>query len=127
MTRHSLEELSELKGFIGLALVDSDSGIALTSIGGNGIINMEIAAAGNTEVLLAKRRVADQLGIKNEIEDILITLKEQYHMIRPLNSNRLLFLYIALDRRQAHLPEARKRVLLFEKSLDFSYDSDHKL
>ena len=37
-----LDALSEIAGFIGAALVDSDSGMALGTLGG-GAINMEVA------------------------------------------------------------------------------------
>src|SRR4051794_21937731 len=56
-----LEKLNEIAGFVGAALVDSDSGMALGMLGG-GPINLEVAAAGNTEVVRAKRRVAASLG-----------------------------------------------------------------
>lgn len=119
MSSLSLEKLTSVAGFAGAALVDSDSGMALAMLGG-GNINLELAAAGNTEVIRAKRRVAAQLGLSDAIEDILITLSSQYHLIRPLESNPLLFLYVILDRSKANLAMARHELKSFEKSLDFS-------
>lgn len=113
-----LEKLNEIAGFIGAALVDSDSGMALGMLGG-GPINLEVAAAGNTEVVRAKRRVAASLGITDAIEDILITLSKQYHLIRPLESNADLFLYVVLDRSRANLALARHELKSFEQTLDF--------
>lgn len=115
----NLEELKNLSGFIGAALVDSDSGMALAMVGG-GSINLELAAAGNTEVVRAKRRVAQSLGLDDGIEDMLITLSSQYHLLRPLESNPLLFLYVMLDRGNANLAMARHVLKGFEKTLDFS-------
>jgi predicted regulator of Ras-like GTPase activity (Roadblock/LC7/MglB family) len=113
-----LEKLNEITGFVGAALVDSDSGMALGMLGG-GPINLEVAAAGNTEVVRAKRRVAASLGLSDNIEDILITLSKQYHLVRPLESNQDLFLYVVLDRARANLALARHELKSFEQTLDF--------
>lgn len=119
MANLNLQELNNLPGFVGAVLADGDSGMALAMIGG-GNLDLELAAAGNTEVLRAKRRVAAQLGLNDHIEDILMTLSSQYHLLRPLDSNPALFLYVVLDRSRANLAMARHELKAFEKTLDFS-------
>ena len=119
MAKLELSGLSSIDGFVAAALVDTDSGLALASIGGGGI-NMEVAAAGNTEVVKAKRRVAAALKLNDTIEDILITLGKQYHLVRPLERNEKLFLYVVLDRAKANLAMARHELKSFEKTLDFA-------
>ena len=115
-----LSPLTEIDGFIGACLVDSDSGMVLGIEGGNGVIDMELAAAGNTEVVRAERKIMKVLGLKDMIEDILITLGKQYHLIRPLEAEDGLFLYLALNRANANLGMARRQLNNFEKSVSVS-------
>ena len=119
MSKFNIDKLTEISGFIGAALVDSESGMSLANTS-TSKVNMDLAAAGNTEVVRAKRRVAAQLGTTESIEDILITLSHQYHIIRPLESNASLFLYVMLDREKANLAMARHELRSYEKTLNFS-------
>ena len=115
--KQSLAKLMELDGAVGTCLVDSSSGMMLGEAGGQGVINLELAAAGNTEVVRAKRKTMDALNLKDSIEDILITLGDQYHLIRPLASNDSIFLYVVLDRSKGNLAMARHQLNGIEKEL----------
>src|SRR5689334_15717338 len=91
--KDSLAELNKIDGFIGAALVDSESGMLLGQEGGGGL-NLEVAAAGNTEVVRAKRKTMSNLALRDQIDDVLITLGKQYHLIRPLRARPTLFYYV---------------------------------
>lgn len=106
-----------VEGFIGAAVADSDSGMCLGSIGGAGILNVEVAAAGNTEVVRAKRKAMKTLNIRDDIEDMLITLGKHYHLIRPLRSRPVVFIYIAVDRTRANLAMTRYALADAERDL----------
>lgn len=115
----ALKEAMQIEGALGAALVDYDSGMALGMTGGGKYLNLEVAAAGNTEVVRAKLRTMNSLGLQDEIEDILITLGRQYHLIRLLGAAKggSLFLYLALDRSRANLAMARHQLRSIENGL----------
>jgi hypothetical protein len=111
--KDSLSELMTIEGSTVAALVDSTSGMLLGSMGSG--LDIEIAAAGNTEVVRAKLKTMKNLGIADEIEDILISLTKQYHIIRPIVSKPGLFFYVVLDRSRSNLALARRKILDVEK------------
>jgi hypothetical protein len=116
----ALKDAMTIDGAIGVALVDHTSGMALGIVGGTRDFDLNVAAAGNTDVVRAKLRAMELLGISEQIEDILITLENQYHLIRPLQarSGRGLFLYLSLDRSRANLALARHHLRRIENLLD---------
>ncbi|MDR1529986.1 MAG: hypothetical protein LBS40_06270 [Burkholderiales bacterium] len=115
--KESLKELMKLDGALVVALVDSVSGMLLASEGHG--INIEIAAACNTEVVRAKLKTMKNLRLNDSIEDILISLREQYHIIRPLEKKQELFIYVVLDRERANLALARRQIMDIEKEFKF--------
>ena len=113
----SLDKLMEVDGAIGVCVVDSNSGMVLGQAGGGGLINLEVAAAGNTEVVRSKRKTMKSLDLKDAIEDILITLHKQYHLIRLVKTNEALFIYFVLDRVKANLSMARHSLTSIEAEM----------
>ncbi|EIV95056.1 hypothetical protein [Frankia sp. QA3] len=115
----ALKEAMTIDGAIGVSLVDYESGMMLGSAGGGRALDLEVASAGNTDVVRAKARTLDALGIKEGIEDILITLDQQYHLIRLLHrGGSPLFFYLALDRPRANLALARHGLRTIARDLD---------
>ncbi len=114
--KESHSKLDSIDGFIGACLCDADSGMVLATEGG-GPLNLEVAGATNSEVIRAKRKAAKALNLKDDIEDILITLGKQYHMIRPLKNKPNVFFYVALDRSRANLGMARITLADVEREL----------
>ena len=111
-----LAEAMTIGGAVAAALVDMSSGMALGKVGGAGL-DLDVAAAGNTQVVRAKLDTMEQLGIKGDIEDILITLSSQYHLIRPLGSDKSVFLYLVLNKATANLAMARRALSQIEAGL----------
>lgn len=114
------EAITVIEGAVGAALVDYSSGMALGTVGGGKDLDLSVAAAGNTDVVRAKVRTMEQLGLKDTIEDILITLGSQYHLIRLMKGRGAngLFLYLALDKDRANLAMARHQLKRIEAELE---------
>ena len=115
----TLKEAMEIDGALAVALVDYGSGMSLGALGGGDDLDLDVAAAGNTEVIRAKLRTMHALNLNDRIEDILITLGAQYHLIRLLQSTsgQGLFLYLVLDKNKANLAMARRRLSILEGAL----------
>ena len=107
---HALDSAAGIRGAFAVALVDYDSGLTLGSRGGSAEFDLDVAAPGNSEVVRTKLQVMEQLGLRETIEDILITLDTQYHLIRPIwnRTSDELFFYLVLNRAQANLALARR-------------------
>jgi hypothetical protein len=116
----ALKEAMTIDGALGVCLVDWESGMSLGSLGGGKYLDLEVAAAGNTEVVRAKMRTMESLRLDDTIEDILITLSKQYHLIRLLRNSRNekgLFLYLVLERNKSNLALARHHLRRIETDL----------
>lgn len=111
----SLNEMMTIDGAMVVGVVDSGSGMLLGSLGSG--VDMELAAAGNTEVVRAKLKTIKLLNLDDQIDDMLITLGKQYHIIRPLSNREGLFIYLVLDKSRSNLALARRKVQDVEKNL----------
>jgi predicted regulator of Ras-like GTPase activity (Roadblock/LC7/MglB family) len=112
----SLDAAMQLSGALAAMVVDLESGMILGKVGGG--FDLDTAAAGNSEVLKAKMRTAEMLGLNQKVEDVLITLEHQYHIIRPVvNNSHPIFIYVALDKAKANLALTRIKISEIEKQL----------
>jgi hypothetical protein len=113
----TLKELMTIDGALCASIVDSTSGMILGQAGSG--VDMEVAAAGNTEVVRAKIKTMKALGLNDTIEDILITLGSHYHIIRPSSSNEGVFVYFVLDKARSNLAMARRKTADVDKAMSF--------
>lgn len=104
--RDNLSRLERVDGFLGAALYDMDAGVCVSSVD-KGAGEMERAVAGHVELLQAKRRTISKLQLEDELEDIVITLGRQYHLLRLCRRRSQLFFFLTLDRTKANLAMAR--------------------
>ncbi|QNH62612.1 hypothetical protein [Hymenobacter sediminicola] len=100
--------LSGLPELLAAAVVEVESGQLLASYTTSREFNLSKAIGFNAEVIRQQRRAmqALQLPAEEQLDDILITLQNQLHLLRLLSDGRR-FLYVAVDCRDTNLGIAR--------------------
>ena len=100
--------ITDLPGLMAVAVVDATSGMALASHSNSPGLNPDTAAAYNTEVVKQKQKAMAALKLNGEkIEDILISLSNQAHLIK-LSDNGSKFIYLVVNSRDTNLAIARE-------------------
>jgi predicted regulator of Ras-like GTPase activity (Roadblock/LC7/MglB family) len=113
-SRH--DDANGIKGLIGACLVDSQSGEMLASEG-NGNLDVDRVARLNAEFMRTWDYSVDQLSMDEPLDEILMTLETQIHLVRPLERFRSVFLYVALDKASCNLGMARLQLRQLEANL----------
>ncbi|MEL6128686.1 MAG: hypothetical protein AAFR30_02140 [Cyanobacteria bacterium J06628_4] len=117
----SLQSALAINGTIGAAIGDWGTGFSLGQVSLNDTVfptsKLEQAIAFNSEVIKAKNRTREALAIAAPIEDILITLEDQYHLIRMCETAEGVFFYLVMEREKANLGLARIKLRQIEKGL----------
>lgn len=112
-----LERMLNFDGAMCVALADSDSGMVLGQAGSG--IEMERAAAGASMILRARRATVKALALPDQIDDLLLTLTTQLHIIRPLTKKPTMFIYLVADRSKASLAMARYKATEADAQIAF--------
>ena len=113
----ALDELMNIDGAIGASIVDYESGMTLGTSGGRGL-DMELAGAGTTEVVRSERNIIHDLGLDERIEDLLISLKNQYHLVRMCEKHADVFISLVIDRSDGNLGLTRRKIDDIDKRLE---------
>jgi hypothetical protein len=99
--------INDLPQLIAVAIVEVNSGMCLASHSNSAALNPETAAAYNTEVVKQKQKAMAALKLTGEkIDDILISLTNQLHLINLLDDGKK-FIYLAVNARDTNLAIAR--------------------
>lgn len=103
-----LNILTELPGLLAVAVVDVESGTSLASHSNSLAINPATAAVYNAEVVKHKQKAMAALQLSDEtIEDILITLSSQLHLLKVTEDGGR-FIYLAVNAHDTNLGIARE-------------------
>lgn len=99
---------SEIPGYIAAALVDIDSGMTLGMKSLRNDFDLTAASAYNSEMVKQKQKIMRALNLKTTLEDMIITLGDQIHLIKLVGGNS--FIYLAADRSSTNLAIVRSVV-----------------
>lgn len=105
----TLEKIAtDANGFIAASLVDLDSGMTLAIKASRTDFDLTAASAYNSELVKQKLKIMRTLGLTGTIEDMLITLTDQIHLVKLVGPNT--FLYLAVDKKQSNIALVRSAV-----------------
>ena len=103
--------LNEMKnnvpGVIAVAVTEIETGLCFGSFSNKPDFDVELASAYNIEVVKSKLKAVEALGLAgNEIEDILITLTTQLHIL-DVSPSKKYMIYLSADKSKANLGMTR--------------------
>ena len=107
---------ADVPGFIAASLVDLDSGMTLAVKKVRADFDLAAESAFNSEIVKQKQKTIKTLGLKSTLEDILLTLSDQLHLIRMVGDRT--FIYLAADRGQTNLAIIRTSVAKHTSALN---------
>lgn len=102
LTNFAEDLKTNVAGFIAVAVTEIKTGMSYTALSVDPSFDAELAAAYNLEVVKAKMSTIKALGLNEEVEDIMITLTNQIHIISVSTSGEY-FIYLAVDSTKANL------------------------
>jgi hypothetical protein len=99
---------NEIPGFIAASLVDLESGMTLGARSVRSDFDLTAASAYNSEMVKQKLKIMKALNLKTTLEDMLLTLGDQIHIIKIITPST--FIYLAADRANSNLAIVRNAV-----------------
>ena len=109
---------TNVPGFIAVSVTEVKSGVSYVAASADPNLDPNLASAYNLEVVKAKMSALRILGLedKEKIEDILITLTNQIHVI-DVAPNGTYFIYLVVDSSKANLGITRSLLARYKKDL----------
>lgn len=99
---------NDIPGFIAASLVDLDSGMTLGLKSARPDFDLAAASAYNSEMVKQKLKIMKALNLKTHLEDMLLTLGDQIHIIKLVSQTT--FIYLAAERANSNIAIVRSAV-----------------
>lgn len=107
---------TNVSGFIAVSVTEIKTGMSYCSLSVDPSFDPELASAYNLEVIKAKFAAIKALGLTQKIDDVLITLSTQLHII-DVSDNGEYFVYLAVDSSKANLGMTRALLKKYSKDI----------
>lgn len=99
---------NDIPGFIAASLVDLESGMTLGARTARSDFDLTAASAYNSEMVKQKLKIMKALNLRTTLEDMLLTLGDQIHLIKMVGTTS--FVYLVADRATTNLAIVRNGV-----------------
>ena len=107
---------ADVNGVIATAAVDLESGMTLAAKSNRPEFDLTVASAYNSELVKQKLKIMKVLKLNANLEDMVLTLSDQIHIIKILPDGAS-FLYLAADRGSTNLAILRSAVAKYTANL----------
>jgi CheY-like chemotaxis protein/predicted regulator of Ras-like GTPase activity (Roadblock/LC7/MglB family) len=112
--RETLERGRGLEGSLATLLVETATGNLIAAAIGSKGVDVEVAARATAELARQKPRVEEAIGLRDTVEELLLTSGRRYYLLRPMGR---MFLLLVLDRRKTNLAVAQEELAAMEREL----------
>ncbi|HMC14924.1 MAG TPA: hypothetical protein VKI18_04790 [Albitalea sp.] len=116
--RQALADMLAIDGLLGCAVVDGTTGLVLArEIREDQPADIDLSAAASAQVLRAHRLAARNMGLSEQIDEVMVSAGPRQQVLRTVGRHPDLFLMALLDKHRANLALARYKLMEVEKSL----------
>ena len=116
--KQALTEMLSLEGLLGCAVVDGSTGLVLArETREDQPVDIELSAAASAQVLRMHRQAARNMGLSEQIDEIITSAASRQQVLRTLPRHTDLFLLALLDKHRTNLALVRFKLMEVERSL----------
>lgn len=107
---------NNIQGYIAMSICDLKTGECLFSESLDKNFDIDLASACNLEVVNAKLKAIDALDLTENIDNIVINLESQIHII-DITDSRDYFIYLSVDNSKATIGMIKSLLKKYKKEL----------
>lgn len=106
-----------IQGYIAMSICDIETGECLFSESLDENFDIDLASACNLEVVNAKLKAIDALDLTESIDNIVIHLETQIHII-DITPSRKYFIYLSVDSTKATIGLVKSMLKKYKKEIE---------
>lgn len=116
--RNALADMLGIDGLLGCAVVDGTTGLVLARESREDQpADLDLSAAASAQVLRAHRLAARNMGLSDQIDEVMVSAGPRQQVLRTVSRHPDLFLMALLDKQRANLALARYKLMEVDKGL----------